>query len=273
MTTPADRYLDLVGEQDDPTLTRVIADLDQAFWTSAPPEVQAALQQTVGQRMGRESARARPPMLSRKEALKVSAVGAAWLLTLGRPSAAMASALARAAALDTPMTSARLVEIMRAERVQWEALLAQVGEDRMAEPGVEGSWSVTQIIAHLTWYERVVVEGAQQIMGSGRYERRGLATLGMEERNARIAEESRARPVQEVPADSRQVFERLLVAIQACPDALLNDPHQLGLPPDVAPWTLVAANSFEHCQQHAHAIRAWLDGGSALEVRGPEEVP
>ena len=35
-----------------------------------------------------------------------------------------------------------MLDIMSAERAQWEGLLAQVGEARMAEPGVAGDWSV-----------------------------------------------------------------------------------------------------------------------------------
>src|SRR5689334_4307359 len=141
MTTSAERYPDLIGDQDDPALTRLIADLDQALRAPTPPaQLHSALQQLMDQRAGGHTApaaRSVPPLLSRKEALKVGAAGAALLLALGQPSAALANAAARAAAMDSPMTAARLVEIMRTERAEWDALLARVGEDRMAEPGVE----------------------------------------------------------------------------------------------------------------------------------------
>ena len=198
------------------------------------------------------------PLLSRKEALAAgAAAGAAWLLALGHGVPTLASAADRTAA--APMTAARLVAIMRAERDQWNALLASVDARRMEVPGVVGTWSIKQLVAHLTWYERVIVDGAHQIMGTGTYVRRGLATLGLDERNARIAAESRTRPLQDVLTESERVFGQLLAVIRQCPDELLNDPQRLGLPTTVVPWTLVAANSYEHYGQHAQATRASLE--------------
>ena len=158
-----------------------------------------------------------------------------------------------------PMTSARLLSIMQAERAGWEALLAQVGEGRMATPGVEGQWSVKDIVAHLTWYDRTFVEGTQTVMRGEPFVRTGLRALGMDERNERIAAESRHRPLRDVLADSRQAFDQVLAVMRACPDDVLNDGPRFGLPDDVPPWVLVATNTYEHYREHGRAIRAWLD--------------
>jgi hypothetical protein len=191
--------------------------------------------------------------------LKAGAVaGTAWLLALGHAGPAVADE-ARSLAGEGPMTAARLTDILRSERARWNVLLARVGPGRLEVPGVEGSWSVKQIIAHLTWYEGVVVTGAQQIMRTGTFARTGLQTMSMDERNAVLAEQSSTRPLAEVLAESEQVFAQLVAVIAACPDEILNDPRRLGLPDDVVPWMLVASNSYEHYQEHAAAIRAWLD--------------
>src|SRR4051794_18108903 len=110
----------------------------------------------------------KPTGLSRRDALKAGAAGLAALLTLSHITPALAGELARLAQ-DQPMTGARLADILRAERVQWNALLDQVGIDRMDMPGVEGEWSVKQLVAHLTWYEQAVVEAARQVLGSGTF--------------------------------------------------------------------------------------------------------
>jgi hypothetical protein len=159
------------------------------------------------------------------------------------------------------MTSARLLSIMQAERAEWEALLAQVGEERMDTPGVEGQWSVKDIVAHLTWYDRTVVEGAQTVMRGEPFVRTGLRALATDERNERIAAESHNRPLRDVLADSRQVFDQVLAVVRACPDDVLADGHLVGLPEDMPPWVLVANNTYEHYREHGRAIRAWLDRG------------
>ena len=56
--------------------------------------------------------------------------------------------------MNTPMTKTRLLDRLRTERAQWEALLTDIDEARMTQPGVEGEWSVKDIVAHVTFYER-----------------------------------------------------------------------------------------------------------------------
>lgn len=260
MTTPPERYADLEPEHDDPDLTRLVGALDQALHAvPAPLSVQTALQRMQVQRIDTPPTdwmHPAPGMVSRKEALKAgaAAAGAAWLLALGRTRAVIASEVDRLAD-EGPMTAARLSVILRDERAQWAALLAQVGAERLDVPGVEGAWSVKQIVAHLTWYEGIVVEGAQQLMRTGTFVREGLRALDMEERNAVLAAQSRPRPAPAVLAESERVFGQLLAVVAACPDDLLNDPQRLGLPDDIVPWTLLANNSYAHYQQQAQAIR------------------
>ena len=200
-----------------------------------------------------------PTPLSRRDALKAGAASMALALTLGPMGAAVVQELTRLAG-GKPMTGARLAGILQTERSKWNALLAEIGPDRMERPGVEGEWSVKQIVAHLTWYENRIVEGAQQIVGSGTYTkgRSGLAGLPMDERNNRIAAESRQRPLSDVLAEADQVFAQLVTAIAACPDDILNDARRLGLPDDIAPWMRVANSSYAHYREHGQAIRAWL---------------
>lgn len=203
-----------------------------------------------------------PSRLSRRNALKAGAAGMAsmagmaWALTLGHGAADLVKELAHLAQ-GRPMTATRLADILRTERAQWNGLLVQVGPDRMEIPGVEGTWSVKEVIAHLTWYERAVLDGAARVMNTGTFTRANDG-LGMDERNARIADESRARSVDDVLAEADDVFTQLLTMIAACPDELLNNAKVLGLPDDVPPWMRVANNSYLHYQQHEQSIRAWL---------------
>ena len=265
MTPPAERYPDLVTERDDPALVRLVGALDQALQAlPAPPHLALATRRHLAERLAATAApvpveHPAPGALTRRDALRagMAAAGAAWLLALGQTSPASAEALARLAQ-GGPMSASRLVALLRSERARWEALLGRVGPARMDLAGVDGTWSVKQIVAHLTWYDGVIVEGAQQILRAGRFVREGLRALSMDERNAILAARSRARPAHEVLAESERVFGQLLAVVGACPDELLNDPRHLGLPDDVVPWMLVANNSYMHYQEHARAILGWL---------------
>ncbi len=47
------------------------------------------------------------------------------------------------------MNKAEFLERQRRARAEWEALLAEVGPDRMTRPGTAGYWSVKDVIAHV----------------------------------------------------------------------------------------------------------------------------
>ena len=51
------------------------------------------------------------------------------------------------------MEKATLLKTLTETRAAWEALLAQIDEERMFQPGAAGNWSVKDVIAHVTWGE------------------------------------------------------------------------------------------------------------------------
>ena len=52
-------------------------------------------------------------------------------------------------------TKQQLIERIWQERAGWEALLAEIGEERMTQPGAMEEWSFKDTLAHLiTWWQR-----------------------------------------------------------------------------------------------------------------------
>ena len=154
------------------------------------------------------------------------------------------------------MTKAELLAVLRVGRAEWESLLIEVGEARMTQPGVAGEWSVKDIVAHVTWFEREMVGmlQAKALVGSH------LWSLSQNERNAVIFEQNWNRPLADVLAEARAVFEQLVAALAGVTDDDLNDPARFpGMPAEWLPWKIIADNSYEHYSHHISSIRAWLD--------------
>jgi uncharacterized damage-inducible protein DinB len=159
------------------------------------------------------------------------------------------------------MDKTELLSMMRTERARWETLLAEVDEAQMTQGGVEGEWSVKDIIAHVTAYEGWIVARLDSALG-GETLRLEIDKLDLEQRNAWIFEENRNRPLHEVLEESQRVFQQLLTSVQTLSDEDLTDPHRLepfldplwtgGLPA----WKCIAADSYEHYGQHIPSIRA-----------------
>ena len=170
------------------------------------------------------------------------------------------------------MNKRELLETMQGERAQWQSLLDEVGEGRMTQAGVAGDWSVKDIVAHVTTYERWLVERLEAARG---HEQRKIAAdqLDLEPRNALIQEEHKAAPLPKVLAESQQVFQQLVALVEELSDEDLTDPERLGSYLDPAwseglpVWQCIVADSIEHYHQHIPGIRAWLEQQRASEER------
>jgi len=145
--------------------------------------------------------------------------------------------------------------IWRKDRAEWERLLAEVGENRMLEPGLPGGWSVKDAIAHVNWYEREMV----RLLEKPTLTRSELWELPTDERNLPIYERNKDRPLDEVLAESSQLFERLWALVSELLDEDLVDSSRFNqMLEEGEPWKVIASNTYEHYQQHIPDIRAWL---------------
>src|SRR5690242_11069054 len=60
-------------------------------------------------------------------------------------------------------SKAQLLEELRDEQAGWEALLQDIGEEHMTQPGVAGEWSIKDVVAHLTfWRQRTVARSRRR---------------------------------------------------------------------------------------------------------------
>jgi len=150
------------------------------------------------------------------------------------------------------ITKAELIEKVRAARAEWEALLAQIDPEHMGEPGVTSDWSVKDIVAHIGFWERSVLDGL-------RTGERGLQGE-VDEINERVFRTNRDRLLDEVLAEEREVYRQLLEAIEALPEDALTAPDRFTWTGGRPVWVVIAGNTYWHYPEHGESIRAWLAG-------------
>jgi uncharacterized protein (TIGR03083 family) len=157
------------------------------------------------------------------------------------------------------MTKAKLIETLRAKRAEWDAVLAEVPEDQMTEPGVAGEWSVKDMITHLTHYERWFADRLHEYLRGESYTPTEMDRMDFDERNDRIFQQNRNRPLPEVLAESRQVFQRLLEGVQAHAEEFLIEPQQFeGVAEPLTVWKLLRGDVYEHYGEHVASVKNWL---------------
>ena len=156
------------------------------------------------------------------------------------------------------MRRADLLSELKSENEAWEDLLADIGADRMEEPGVAGTWSIKDIVAHLAAWRRRTV-GRIEAVANGRPEPAPSWPAELhedDEINAWFHARDRAKSVRDVLAESRDVFQQLVSAVAKLPDDALSDPARF-------PWMegapLSGAAFFGHFHdEHEADMRAFL---------------
>ena len=150
------------------------------------------------------------------------------------------------------MNKAEFLEKLERERSEWDEALSLIPKEGMADPGTEGNWSIKDVIAHVTWFERemAILLQTRALAGSE------LWGLSRDERNEVIYQENRTRSLEDVLRESQEVFREVSHAFESVNDADLNDPHRIaGMPEDWLPWQIIASNTYEHYRDHKPSIR------------------
>jgi len=157
------------------------------------------------------------------------------------------------------MQKSELLNWLQGEYQQWESLLDQIDPTHMDQPGVNGDWSMKDMVAHqYGWLPRLTsrIQAAQR--GEAEPPPPWPAHLQTDDEvNAWIYECNHGRSVQDVLDDSRQVFQQFLTVIKGLPDDTRIDEE----------WHLVWLNGqrfpvgefFDHFHDdHEQDVRAWL---------------
>ena len=165
---------------------------------------------------------------------------------------------------DTASKTA-VLEKIEAEKAQWEALLAEVGEQRMDQPGVAGAWTFKDVVAHLSaWRQRSL----DRLEASSRSESSPappwpIALETVDEINEWIYEANRDRSLNDVLTESRELFDRMGAIVQAFPEEDLSEPARFEWMDGQAIGPAILDGSyFDHLhEKHEPAIREWLATG------------
>jgi hypothetical protein len=160
------------------------------------------------------------------------------------------------------MNKSELLNWLQEKYRHWEVFLDQIGPTRMDQPGVNGNWSMKDIVAHLTGWNRWLVVRLQAAQrGEPEPPPPWPAQLQTEDEiNAWIYESNRGRSAREVLDETHQVFQQLFAVIEALPDDVRIEFIE---PKFYLVWLnnerFPAGEFFDHFHDdHEPDIRAWL---------------
>jgi uncharacterized protein (TIGR03083 family) len=155
------------------------------------------------------------------------------------------------------MTKLELVDQIRSERQRLEAQLAALTPARMLQPGACGAWSVRDVLAHISaWERRMLAWNTSHLRGEPP---EVPQPWDIERMNAEAHARTKDRPLAEVLEEFRQSYQAALAQTESLSEALL-----LRVAADTWPlgplWTGVAANMNWHYKEHREGFEKWLGG-------------
>ena len=168
--------------------------------------------------------------------------------------------------MNDPTSKAELLLAMKSARNEWDSLIAQIPHQRLSEPLASGTWSIKDVIAHVTEYDRWLALGlALRLQKPPKI---WLDDISLDEFNAVLHEQIADRNLDDILLDSKQVFQDLIHEVEAHSEAYLFGTQRVeGVPDEVTPYQILKSKSYGHYLDHIPAIRAWL---AALTQDGVE---
>jgi hypothetical protein len=157
--------------------------------------------------------------------------------------------------MDDVVSKLDFIEGVRRSREEWEAGISGIPQAEMLEPGFCGDWSLKDVLAHISWYEREMIH----VLQSRRFEGSNLWEVSLEDRNAAIFKENEGRPLDEILIEAESSYYQLIDLLEALDEKELNDAASFpGMPLEWKPWQVLASNTYEHYDDHLAQARAWI---------------
>ncbi|MFN2543107.1 MAG: DinB family protein [Actinomycetota bacterium] len=146
---------------------------------------------------------------------------------------------------------------IRSERARLDEVLSRIPDDSMTT-APDGGWSVKDQLAHLAAWQQMALmrlTGGDQdaVLGWTAEETRDKDIDAV---NDRVFELNRDRSLEDVRGEFRGSFDQLCAAVERLDDAELTSLWLPGSPDRGTREQMIAANTFEHYEEHLPAFNA-----------------
>lgn len=139
---------------------------------------------------------------------------------------------------------------------KFKAQLAPLSEEQLTTPGVNGTWSVKDNIAHLSAWQEVLLARLLAVRDNTHYEDT-ISGLDVDTGNEQLYQQSKMRSLSDVLTEFDAIHQQVVQALESMTDEQINQPQDwLGGRPVL---DYIAGDTTEHYEEHGQIIQAWLD--------------
>lgn len=147
------------------------------------------------------------------------------------------------------MNRKELLNNIHAGREELRSALGRYSKHNMIEPLLSSGWSVKDVIAHIGFWERRVVN-LYNILAGGDIPNDPIDSLGLDELNARVLEDNQLVPLGIAQINELEAYRDLLDIVEAAPEEDLFDPQRFAWTEGEPFYNWIVGNSYEHYAAH-----------------------
>jgi hypothetical protein len=147
------------------------------------------------------------------------------------------------------MNTDQVLERLERAWADFASSYAGLSDAELLRPGVQGQWSVRDIIAHVTWWEEEALKHLPLVRRGGRPPRYSVLYGGIDAFNAEMTEQRRHLSLAEVRRQHHDVHARLVAYVRAAPEELYARETRFR--------RRLRLDTYGHYPLHSRAIREW----------------
>lgn len=166
------------------------------------------------------------------------------------------------------MNKSRLRESIQNGYQLFKELLAEFDAEQMQRPGAVGKWSLKDTVVHIVVHEQRMLQWMNERL-SGKhpimFQPYAMPDDKLDQLNEEIYFENRNRPLDDILHALEETHAETLKLVETSLEKDLFDTGRFQFLGGEPLWEAVAANTFEHYEEHSRGIqtspRLWLFGG------------
>lgn len=160
---------------------------------------------------------------------------------------------------EQPTSKDELQALNHSERAALLEAIERMGRHRLEAPVLDDGWSVKDVLAHISVWERRIVRAIEAATRGEHVDwpEPGFPMTddGVNAVNARDFESHRKDALPDVVAESQASFDAIIACVEAMPEAeVMSAPAWRNIPMHV----MIGANAWEHYREHIDQIEAWI---------------
>lgn len=163
--------------------------------------------------------------------------------------------------MEPPKNKKELLDQIDSERESLDELLGTIPESKLSTPGVEAEWSIKDILAHIVYWETLMVGWLDETLKGLEPQMLppGKTWDDLDEINQDAFLENQDRVLEDVIKSFHDHYPQAFKSVEAMPEDALMDPEKYAWRRGTPLWEMVVANTSWHYREHHKAIAEWIN--------------